>query len=104
MPRLFEKGNRDRDAELLREPREAGDRGMRVGGLRPREELVLLFRAEVRAFEELGREDDGGAPLRRLAHESLDLRDVRVERARKRALHSRKGDVLDRPGRAHAGC
>ncbi len=97
---LLEERDRDRDAELPGEGGKARDRRMPLGGLRPREELVALFRAEVRPLEELGRQDHGRAPSRRLAHERLHLRDVLLDGSAQRALHGGEGDVL---GSAHAG-
>ena len=96
----LEERDRDHDAELLREGGKARDRRVPLGGLRPREELVALPRAEVRALEELGRQDHGGAPSRGLAHERLHLGDVLLDGSAQRALDGGEGDVL---GSAHAG-
>ncbi len=68
--------------------------GLPSTGLRPGEELVLLLAAEVRPLEELGRQDDLRALLRRLAHQADDLVDVLVHVARaERALERRDGDL-----------
>ena len=86
--------------ELFRERREARDRRVAFGGLRPGEEAVPLLAAEIRALEELGREDHRRALLRGRADEGLDLCDVLVHGARKRALDGCERDI---PDFRHAG-
>ena len=71
-------------------------------GARLGEPLGLLFAAEVRPLEELGRQDDVRPARRRVAHVLLDARDVLGARAPERALDRGDRDVSARSCRAHA--
>jgi hypothetical protein len=74
----FEEADRQHHLELRRQLLHAFDDGVRVGRMRQREELLLLFGRKVRRLEELLDQDDLGAAPGGLPHQRLGVGDIRL--------------------------